>query len=98
MLAATPGGQGDTQRWVMLPISLKRKLRRGRGGWALLRPLPHLPGAGGWPAACGWSWAPRGAPAARWGALGSGAVCSCDQYVPSCVHAVCSDPRPLALY
>ena len=31
-------------------------------------------------------------------ALGSGAVCSCDQYVPSCVHAVCSDPRPLALY
>ena len=47
MLTATPGGQGDTQRWVMLPVSLKRKLRHGRGGWALVRPLPHLPGAGG---------------------------------------------------
>lgn len=31
-------------------------------------------------------------------ALGLGAVCSCDWYVPSCVHAVCRDPRPLALY
>lgn len=55
MLAATLGGQGDTQRWVMLPVSLKRKLRPGRGVWALVQPLPHLPGAGGWPAACGWS-------------------------------------------
>ena len=81
MLAATPGGQGDTQRWVMLPISLKRKLRRGRGGWALLRPLPHLPGAGGWPAACGWSWAPRGAPAARWGVC----VCMCAALDPPCL-------------
>ena len=24
-----------------------------------MRPLPHLPGAGGWPAACGWSQAAR---------------------------------------
>lgn len=55
MLAATLGGQGDTQRWVMLPVPLKRKLRPGRGVWALVQPLPHLPGAGGWPAACGWS-------------------------------------------
>ena len=31
-------------------------------------------------------------------ALGSGAVCSCDWCVPSCVHAVCRDPRLLALY
>lgn len=74
MLTATPGGQGDTQRWVMLPVSLKRKLRHGRGGWALVRPLPHLPGAGGWPAACGWSWAPRGSASSL---LGGVCMCVC---------------------
>lgn len=77
MLAATLGGQGDTQRWMMLPISLKRKLRPGRGVWALVQPLPHLPGAGGWPAACGWSRLPRSA--------SSSLGCVCAALDPPCL-------------
>lgn len=59
MIAATQGGRGDTRGRVGLPFSLRRKTEAWRGGWALVRPLPHLPGAGGWPAACGWSQAAR---------------------------------------
>lgn len=44
----------------MLPVSLKRELRPGRGRRAQVWPPVHVPGAQGWLAACGWSWAPSG--------------------------------------